>query len=158
MARNVLQDWVLGIPLRQQGVLMLALRGPDGVRKEHPSKAVIRSLRGCVMNAGRTGKAMDPGETFDGDSFMRMDLVCSTASWQKVCDDFFAEIDSYNLHFFQHLIHAAFAVGINHPIGLVAHHWCEFYYLACRKLHVKPETRDEFVHRLRDGRREEEDE
>jgi hypothetical protein len=155
---SVIQDWVSTIPLRQQGVIILALRGPDGTRKEHPAKAVIRSLRGCVMNSGREGRPMARGETFEGDSFMRMDLICDDTLWESTMYGFFSEIDSYNLHFYQHLLHAAAAVGINHPDQQVRINWWEFYRRGCKKLHMECETPSEFIHRLRNGRREGEDE
>ena len=56
---SVLQDWVQECSLRQQGVLVIALRGPDGVRKEDAAKPLVRTMRGLVMNAGRTGKPME---------------------------------------------------------------------------------------------------
>lgn len=156
--KSVLQDWLHEIPLRQQGVIILALRGPDGIRKESPAKAILRSLRGCVMNSGRHGVPMERHEKFEGDSFMRMDLICDRVLWQNACQKFFDSIDEYNIHFFQHFIHAAAAVGINHPDEQVKQHWWEFYEFACFKLHVTPETREKFIHRLRDGRRQAEDE
>lgn len=149
----VLQDWVLSIPLRQQGVLVLALRGPDGMRKESPAKPVMRSLRACAMNSGREGVPMALGERFEGDNFMRMDLISHQASWSSVCDDFFRSIDEMPLHFYQHLIHAAAVVGFNHPIPLVAERWLQFYHRGVDRLHMKPETREEFVYRLRNGDR-----
>jgi hypothetical protein len=155
---SIIQEWMNEVPLRQQGVIILALRGPDGVRKEHPAKAVIRSLRGCVMNSGRLGKPMERGETFDGDAFMRMDLICDNEKWAKTLQDFYSSIDEYNLHFFQHLIHAAAALGINHPDEQVRGNWWDFYTFGCHKLHVTPETKEEFVYRLRNGRRLLEDE
>jgi len=155
---SVLQDWMHNIPLRQQGVIILALRGPDGVRKESPAKAILRSLRACVMNSGRKGVPMERHEVFDGDSFMRMDLICDNKLWAQALRDFYSSIDEYNIHFFQHLIHAAAAVGINHPDEQVRGNWWDFYTFGCHKLHVTPETKAQFTHRLRDGRREAEDE
>lgn len=72
---SVVQDWVQDLPLRQQGVLLLALRGPDGARKESPSKPIIRSMRALALNSGRLGVPMEKGETFEGDAFMRNDDV-----------------------------------------------------------------------------------
>lgn len=151
---SVLQDWTMLLSLREQGVLVLSLRGPDGMTKEGATKAIIRSLRACVMNSGRLGKPMKEGETFDGDPFMRMDLICDVQSWAFAMDAFFADIDSHNIHFFQHLIHAA-AVCRMHPNNRVAKHWADFYLRACKALHVGPETIDEIRYRLRDGRRAE---
>lgn len=150
---SVLQPWVEALPIRQQGVAILALRGPDGMRKESAAKPVIRALRACVLNSGRHGVPMGLGESFDGDRFMSMALISSTQAWDEVMKDFFASIDEFNLHFFQHLIHAAAVVGFAHPIPQVRNHWLAFYHKACEKLHVTPETQTAFAHRLRNGNR-----
>lgn len=155
---SVIQDWVAEIPLRQQGVLILALRGPDGTRKESSSKPIVRSLRACTMNSGRCGKPMERGETFDGDAFMRMDLICSDELWDQAIADFYGSIDEYNVHFLQHLLHAAAVLGFNHPMEDVAARWLRFYHKGVHKLHMLPENREQFTYRLRDGRRLEEDE
>lgn len=154
---SVLQDWVMEMPLRQQGVLVLALRGPDGIHKESPAKAVIRSLRGCAMNTGRLGVPLKLGERFEDDRFMCMDLIADAWAWKQTCTDFFGSIDEHNIHFFQHLLHAAAVLGFNHPTPIVAQHWLDFYHQGVDKLHMKPETRDEFIYRLRNGKRELED-
>lgn len=157
MGKSVIQDWVSEITLRQQGVLILALRGPDGVRKESSVKPIIRSLRACTMNSGRKGVPMEWGEKFDGDSFMRMDLIVSS-DWAKAVDDFYADIDEHNVHFLQHLLHAAAVLGFNYPNPMIAQRWQDFYERGVRKLHMNPESQEQFTHRLRDGRRVEEDE
>jgi hypothetical protein len=218
MPQSVLQDWTTGISLRQQGVLVLALRGPDGLTKESGCKNIVRSLRACVMNSGREGKPMADGTMWRNDPFMRMDLVIDDLEWYHATEAFLQDVDTYNLHFFQHLIHAAAVCGLHHPhrtarnnwwrndpfmrMDLVIddlewyhateaflqdvdtynlhffqhlihaaavcglHHphrtarnnWWRFYERCCKKLHVHPETPSELQHRLRDGIRTEEEE
>jgi hypothetical protein len=157
---SVIQDWVMGLPLRQQGVLLLALRGPDGSRKESPSKPILRTLRGCVLNAGRYGRPLELGEVMEGDSFMRMDLIAGASgrTWVDVTHDFYTTIDEQNVHFLQHLLHAAAVLGFGHRIEIVRERWLSFYHTGVHKLHMNPETKEQFTHRLRDGRRAEEDE
>lgn len=153
---STIQDWVSNIPLRQQGVLLLALRGPDGLPKEHPSKNIVRTLRACVMNSGREGVPMDLGQRFKTDSFMRMDLITSDHIWNIQCvSPFFDHLDQYNIHFYQHFIHAAAVLGFNHPIDEVKRRWQHFYLLGCSKLHMSPETEVQFTNRLKDGLRDE---
>ena len=154
---SVVQDWVQDLPLRQQGVLLLALRGPDGARKESPSKPIIRSMRALALNSGRLGVPMEKGETFEGDAFMRNDLNYDSQAWAEASDAFFASIDELPLHFYQHFIHAAAVIGFNYPVPIVRKHWLDFYHRAADKLHFNPETAEQFAYRLRDGRREKED-
>lgn len=45
----VQQEWVLEIPFMQQSVLFAAVRAPDGLRKDHPTKVLLRWYRRCVL-------------------------------------------------------------------------------------------------------------
>jgi hypothetical protein len=154
----VLQPWVGQIPLRQQGVLLLALRGPDGIRKESIAKIILRNLRGCVMLSGREEKPMAMGTEYDGDTFMRTIEITSKDKWERITKEFFSNIDEYNVHFLQHLLHAAQVIGVNHWNNTVATNWWNFYAEGVHRLHLKCETADEMKFRLRSGRRLQEDE
>ena len=155
--KSVLQIWVMALTLRQQGVLCLALRGPDGTPKESNTKSIIRSLRACVMNSGRHGTPLKPNEVMAGDSFMRMDLISDSLKWRGAASKFYGDIDAMNVHFLQHLLHAA-ALCRQYPHSVVAMNWWDFYITGCKKLHMHPETLEEITNRLRDGRREDQDE
>ena len=48
-SRFVLQPWVGHLTLMQQSVLIAAVRGPDGIRKDHPVKLLCRYLRRSFM-------------------------------------------------------------------------------------------------------------
>lgn len=150
----VLQDWVGGISRRQQGVLILALRGPDGFRKEHDCKDVIRTMRACVMNSGREGRPMELGQVYATDKFMRMDLIATPATWNPTKRKFLDAIDEYNTHFNMHFLHAAAVLGFNHPLDDVRKRWLDFYREGCDVLHVNPEPEEQMRHRLRDGLRD----
>lgn len=157
-AKSVLQPWVEQISLRQQGVLLGAIRGPDGVRKESPAKVILRNLRGCTMNSGRELKPMALGTFFAGDTYMRTVEIADPVLWMEVVGTFLSDIDEYNVHFFQHLVHAAAVIGIHHWDDMVRANWWYFYTESVNKLHMRPETKDEIQHRLRIGVREEFDE
>ncbi len=153
---SVLQDWVMTLPLRQQGVLVISLRGPDGVRKEDPAKPLVRTLRGLIMNAGRTGVPMKPGVVWRDDPFMSIATIGDDQTWSQVARDFFDQWDAYNVHFLQHLAHAYAVIGMNYPHDddMKNRAWW-FYDRCCRKLHMTPETPQEIAWRLRSGVREE---
>lgn len=151
---SVLQTWVCDIPMRQQGVLVIALRGPDGVRKEDAAKPLVRTLRALVLNSGREMKPMEKGMNWKADPFMSMSWISDDSAWLKVGLDFFAQWDAYNVHFLQHLIHAFAVVGIHHPDIQIRENAWYFYCHACHVLHVHNETKEEIEYRLRDGVRE----
>jgi hypothetical protein len=156
--RPVLQDWVMRLPRRQQGVLIMALRGPDGVSKESSSKVILRNLRGCVLNSAREGRPMQLGTEWIDDTFMRTAEISRMGRWHECTKLFLSEIDSFNLHFYQHLMHAAAVCGVHHWDSMVSSNWWQFYEAGVQRLHMKPETKDEIQYRLRDGMRKEEDE
>lgn len=150
---SVLQDWVMCLPLREQGVLVIALRGPDGARKEHGAKNIVRSLRGSVMVTGATGKPLAPGESLPDDSFMDLFRIGHPKSehWNDAQREFFRSWDEYNVHFLFHLIHAAEVLGYRHPVDFIAERWRHFYYRCCDKCHVYPEGFVTMKSRLKDG-------
>jgi hypothetical protein len=155
MAYHVMQDWTATLPHRQQGVIVLALRGPDGSRKETATKVIVRALRACTMNNGETGEPMKPGDFLPHDSFMSMAEISDDDRWETATLNFLSEIDSLNIHYWQHLIHGAAVLGFNYPDLYIRSRWWEFYTRNCKKLHLTPETQDEFFYRLRSGRRPE---
>lgn len=151
---NVLQEWTQKISTRQQGVLVIALRGPDGVRKEDPAKPIVRTLRGMVMNAGRTGKPVGD-EVWADDPFMTLQWINDPDKWVVATKMFFNQWDAYNVHFLQHLMHAYAVCGVHYPDSDVKQRAWQFYTRCCKKIHVHPETAVQVVYRLRDGVREE---
>lgn len=153
--KPVLQDWVLRMSLRQQGVVILALRGPDGVRKEDPAKPIVRTLRALVMVTGRHGVAMAPGVIWRDDQFMSTLYINDDDSWGATVNAFADNWDSYNVHFLQHLRHAFAVVGIHYPHEPYRKRCWDFYTWSTEKTHDHPETKEEIMHRLRDGARKE---
>jgi len=155
--KSVLQDWVMEISLRQQGVLILALRGPDGARKEDVAKPIVRALRALVMNSGREGKAMAMRVHWTDDPFMSTWAIGADDAhdWAKIVKDFYGSIDQYNIHFLQHLWHAYAVVGMHHPDEIIKSRCWDVYLRGVHALHMYPETPKQIQHRLRDGIRDE---
>jgi len=148
---SVLHDWVMELPFTQQALLMLATRGPDGLPKETPAKLILHYLRGIVF------KPAYPD--FKGaDGFMNIDYgeyTCAQQShndgpdiifeygwkFKKIQNDFFKDVDSYPLHFYMHLIHAAEVIGYHYPDPKICELWLNFYIEACTNFHMCPETK-----------------
>lgn len=151
--KSVLQDWVMNISLRQQGVLIIALRGPDGAMKEDVAKPIVRALRALVMNSGREGAPMAMGLVWRDDPFMQTILIGARTDelWNAATDTFYKSIDQYNIHFLQHLWHAFAVVGVNHEDINIRRRCWNFYLHGVHALHMRPETSEELIHRLRDG-------
>jgi hypothetical protein len=63
--RSVQPPWCVELPLQQQSVLFLAGRGPDGLAKSHPCKAIHVAYRGTIFMAGKYGRMLEWGEKAD---------------------------------------------------------------------------------------------
>lgn len=157
--KSVLQDWVMALELRKQGVLVLALRGPDGMEKEHPAKNMVRALRGCIMVTGATGTPLMLGESIPDDSFMSMYLIShgNPDVWNAELRKYFSGWDSYNNHFADHFAHAAAICGMHYPFPIERTRWWKFYEACCYKRHCLPETPAMLSERLKDGPKPDDD-
>ncbi len=134
---SVLQDWVMELPLRHQGVLLTAVRGCDGASKRDVTKVIVSSLRGQFMVPA------DPREVRRAGSFMNV-----SEHLTKAMVEFARRHDHYPIHFVMHLIHAAQVFGYKHPILSVRREWGDFYNRMCAKFHMLPEPESVMDHRL----------
>ncbi len=134
--KSILQDWVMELGLRHQGVLLTAIRGCDTVERHDPVKLIARALRGelLVPHCGDIAKSASFMRRYEGDELMRL------------MEAFAKSHDHYPHHYLMHLIHAAEIVGYYHPER--AGYWRAFYVCMCGKLHMTPETKAELDHRL----------
>jgi len=133
----VLQDWVCELPLKQQTVLIVSLRGCDGKSKNDPTKFIVRELRKVVLrNADESSLFMktDTLDVLDG-----------------MIGEFLDDLDSYPIHFALHLCHAAEIVGYKHPDLETRDYWNDFYSCFCNTFHMNNESIDEFDKRLTDN-------
>lgn len=125
---RVLPDWMASLPMQQQSVLVLALRGPDGIRKHHPCKDIVRYYRGTVLKAARFGRLLHADEK--ADTFMGMQGFSDEATFRQVMGSYFDCIDELPHHYHMHLMHGAEILGYKHPDELYRKRWFSFY-LAC---------------------------
>jgi hypothetical protein len=84
---SLLRPWVATLTLQAQGGLLSAMRGPDGVHKDGPAKALARALRATVVH---NAKDVGPDDVFMGDGTG----VCAP----EEVDLFFQGVDVYPLH------------------------------------------------------------
>lgn len=144
----VFPDWFKTLRFQMQSVLILAGRGPDGVRKHHPAKELHRAYRATILKAGLYGRAL----TFDdkGDSFMRYSGFAKHSDWEETVKTFFDHVDELPHHYTLHMVHAAHIVAVFHPDPTFRYRWRYFYDKAVDDLHMRPETDDEMIERLND--------
>lgn len=144
------QDWVFDIPsMQQQSVLMLAMRGPDGITKEHPSKVILRRYRASILKSAYLGRALRVGEQVD--SFHSLKGFEDEGTWSQEKQEFFRNIDDLPVHFVTHLLHGCQIVGYKHPKPFFRRRWFRFYeqgVVDC--LHFNVETEEQMDKRLGD--------
>jgi len=146
----VFQDWMFALNLQQQSVLVLALRGPDGIEKHHPCKTLVKHYRASVLKNAVYGRAMKVGEHEERDSFQSLQHINDLNAWNSVVRKFFDSVDGLPHHYCMHLLHGAQIVGFKHPEAVFRDRWSMFYYLGCEDLHMIPEMEDQMDRRLSD--------
>lgn len=160
MKRSVLQDWVQGLTMMQQTVLLTAIRGPDGTPKYGSVKMLLRWFRRCVLLSAIDGKVLDNpcdsnGGSFTGPSLDDEGDDCLDP-WQDRMQThvnaYLRELDAIPHHFQLHFLHAAEIVGYKHPDGAIAIWWRQLYVRLVHDMHLHPETESELDSRLGDTR------
>jgi hypothetical protein len=149
MTPSVFQKWLFSTTMQQQSVLVLACRGPDGVKKFHATKLIVARYRASVMKAAYLGRAMTPGEG-DATTFMTLEGFDRDPQWHTICKRFFENVDNIPHHYYMHLIHGAEIIGYKHPDELFRRRWGEFYRRCCDDLHLHHETEEQMDRRLND--------
>lgn len=138
--RSVLQDWVMELPLREQGTLLTAIRGCDLTPKfplDSAERKLTAAIRCAVMNAA------DPREIdFEPGCFM----ISEPPSFKP------SELGHYPQHWYAHVMHACEVLGYRHPSDLRRSQWNAIYLSFCKSLHVNPETEEQMTVRLSEDR------
>lgn len=162
--KSVVQDWLTGIPMMQQTVLLCALRGPDGISKYGAAKLLLRWLRRCVLLSAIEGRVLTnpydkSGGSFTGPSIRQLnsdDEEGFLAPWGEHMmvhvNEYLRQLDGLPHHFHMHFMHAAEILGYKHPEGEVRTWWNCVYKRFVIDLHLHEESEAELDSRLGDNR------
>ena len=152
--RSVLQDWVTELTLMQQAVLLTAIRGPDGLHKNHISKVILRWYRRCILITAFErhvfGYSLEDATQPGGGSFTGPLDPEIHGTLEQVVDEYLRSVDEIPHHFQLHLMHAVEILGYTHPIEEVREWWHVFYLRLVRDAHLNPETLEQMTRRLGD--------
>lgn len=105
---SVLQDWVMELPLREQGTLLTAVRGCDDEPKKwtntgfsySPGRQITAFIRYCFMNPADIREVDIPGAFFQS----------------KAPSDFRpSEFGHLPQHWYAHIMHALEIISYRHP-------------------------------------------
>jgi hypothetical protein len=131
---SVLQNWLVGLPIRMQSTLILGLRGPDGYSLPCV-KEWVRWLRGL---------AFKPGNPDNVREFMHVALPTMLVEKGPLA----RELETLPQHFYSHLMHAVQVVGVRHPDASTAEHARQMFEAMADLLHLTPEPPEVFEQRL----------
>jgi len=140
--RSVLQDWVMELPLREQGTLLTAVRGCD-VTPKYPLDSLERRLVGAI----RAG-FMVPADPREVDAEPGSFFVAEPP-WEGFK---FSALGHYPQHWVSHVMHAAEVLAYRHPSLTRRAQWAHIYTRMCHGLHVPAETFQQFEARLSEDR------
>ncbi|MGA9774021.1 MAG: hypothetical protein WBV94_33630 [Blastocatellia bacterium] len=148
--RSVLQDWVHDLTFMQQSVLIAAVRGPDGIRKDHPVKVLCRWLRrSFLISAFNRCALLDPYEA-GGGSFTGPCCSEEVRDLEHALELYLRSVDEIPHHFQLHFMHAAEILGYKHPDAKVKHWWNLCYCKLVNDAHLYPESEEQMDRRLGD--------
>lgn len=141
----VVQEWLaFNCTLKQQSVVLSALRGCDGISKEDVSKQLTRNMRATFLYP-----CNDRAMKVSHDHFMKGTVTDDTVKL------FLSNLDPYPVHWLMHFMHAAEIIGYKHPDTETRKFWYDLYHAMVRKLHFNPETKEQCDRRLSDDHLEE---
>lgn len=149
----VFQNWVFNLSMQQQSVLVLALRGPDGVAKFHPCKEIVKHYRATILKAAYLGRPLTPQE-HEPPTFMSLACMKERMWWVRIMKEYLDHVDELPHHYHMHIMHGAQIMGYKHDDQFIRERWLEFYHRCCDDLHLTAESEEELDARLNDWGRE----
>ncbi len=149
---SVLQDWVMKLPLREQGTILTSIRGCDlspknpvaiderygcSTGEDTAERGLTAFFRWCVMNPA------DPREVDICGAFFQSK---PPKNWKP------SQFGHYPLHWYSHLMHCFEVVAYRHPDKEIAGTAYEIYARMVACLHLNPESRPQMIERLSEDR------
>jgi len=136
----------------QQTVLLTAVRGPDGIAKDHVVKWVLRAYRRTILLSSLDKCVLETPYEPGGGSFMAPIPQESIGTLEELMLRTINMSDELPHHFLMHLAHASQIVGYKHPKPATHTPWTEFYLAWCKSMHMEPEPHYKMDYRLGDNR------
>ena len=137
--RSVLQDWVMELPLREQGTLLTCVRGCDEQPKEYdaPARRLTAWLRWCFMNPH------DPREVNIRGAFFSSEAPIDIRG---------SEFGHLPQHWYAHVLHAVEVIAYRSPDNFVRKDALTIYKALVRNMHLALELPNEMSARLSEDR------
>lgn len=146
MNRSVLQDWVMELPLREQGTLLTCVRGCDDEPKSWVSTGVAYS-QGRRLTAFIRWCFMVPADPREVDSQEGSFLMSKPPHPFKP-----SEFGHLPQHWYSHAMHALEVIAYRHPNLNVSMAAQTLYAKMVHNMHLNIESYDQMVTRLSEDR------
>lgn len=143
MAKSVLQDWVMELPLREQGTLLTGVRGCD-LTPKFPLDSMERRLVGAIRAA-----FLNPADPRDVDKEPGCFFISEPPNLAEFKPSSFGH---YPFHWVMHIVHMVEVLGYRHPDTYRRVKWYALYKKFVESFHLKPESFNEMVARLGEDR------
>ena len=140
MTKSVLQDWVMELPLREQGVLLTGVRGCDLAPKQpydSSERQLTAFLRFCFMVPADEREVDIPGSFFQR---------TPPTDWKQ------SDLGHYPMHWVAHIMHSFQVVWVRHPDVTIKLKAREIYHELVHGLHLRMEMPDAMIVRLSEDR------
>ncbi len=144
--KSVLQNWVMELPLREQGTLLTCVRGCDDEPKSWTSTGVSYSP-GRRLTAFIRWCFMVPADAREVDSQEGAFMMSEPPNNFKP-----SEFGHLPQHWYSHAMHALEVIGYRHPDTKVANLAYGLYASMVFNLHLEPETKRQMITRLSEDR------
>lgn len=143
--QSVLQDWVMELPLREQGTLLTCVRGCDAEPKiwtargvaDSPGRRLTGFIRWCFMNPADVREVDIPGAFFQS---------MPPSPFKP------SEFGHLPLHWYTHAMHALEVIAFRHPNEHTAATAYHLYREMVHTLHLNEEHPSEMMKRLSEDR------
>ncbi len=144
--KSVLQDWVMELPLREQGTMLTCVRGCDLEPKTwtsvgvsySPGRRLTAFIRWCFLNPA------DPREVDSEEGAFMMHTPPHPFKP--------SEFGHLPEHWYAHAMHALEVIGYRHPVSQVRLEAFEMYSRMVNNLHLNIETKEQMITRLSEDR------
>lgn len=146
MSRSVLQDWVMELPLREQGTLLTCVRGCDNEPKTWTSTGVAYST-GRRLTAFIRWCFMVPADIREVDSQEGAFMMSEPPNPFKP-----SEFGHLPQHWYSHAMHALEVIAYRHPNVRIKNIALSLYESMVHNMHLEIETCDTMIDRLSEDR------
>ena len=133
--------------MMQQSGLFTAIRGPDGLHKNHISKVLLRWYRRCILLSVFDRCVLKDPYDPRGGSFTG---PCVGMTIDEALNEYIRTLDEVPHHFQLHFMHGAEILGYQHPDPEIRAWWLLTYRRLVADAHLRPELEEEFHQRLSD--------